>query len=76
MVGITALIVTSVSVERVLVICMDSGLVGGLLFVARAALLGWRFPCVCAFGGFLLLFMIAYAILAIASLCNTLRESE
>ena len=45
----------------------------GVLFVARAALLacvlGWHLSCVCAFGGFLLLFLIACACLT-TSLCN------
>ena len=47
-------------------------LVGGSLFAARAAFLGWRFICVCAFGGFLLCFLIAYAYLTITSSCNAL----
>ena len=39
------------------------------------ALVGWRFLCVCAFGGFLLQFLIAYACLPITSLCNTKDNS-
>ena len=35
-----------------------------------SALVGWRFLCVCAFGGFLLRFLIAYACLNITSLGN------
>ena len=34
------------------------------------ALMGWRFLCMCAFGCFLLWFLIAYACLTIKSLCN------
>ena len=61
----------------VLVRCFYSGLVGGLPFVARVALLayiGGLAFVVCAFGGFLLWLLPAYAFLTIASLCNT--ESE
>ena len=50
---------------------MYSGVTGGLLFVARLALLAWRLSHVCAFGGFLLYFLLAYAFLTITSLCNT-----
>ena len=45
---------------------------GGLPFVAHAALLacvGGRMFIVCAFGGFLLYFLLAYAFLTILSLC-------
>ena len=43
-----------------------------LRFVPRCqpALVRWRFLCVCAFGGFLLSFPVAYACLTIASLWN------
>ena len=57
-----------------LVRCLYSGLVGGLLFVARVALLacvGGLTFVVCAFDGFLLYFLLAYAFLTNASLCNT-----
>ena len=53
--------------------CLYSGLVGGLPFVARVALLacvGGLAFVVCAFGGFLLWLSPAYAFLTIASLCN------
>ena len=46
--------------------CMYSGLVGELPFVARVALLacfGGLAFVVCAFGGFLLSFLLAYAFL-------------
>ena len=58
-----------------LVRCFYSGLVGGLPFVARVALLdciGGLAFVVCAFGSFLLWFLIAYACPATASLCNFL----
>ena len=42
-----------------------------LLFAAHAALSGWRFLCVRAFGGFLLYFLVADACLTITSLCTT-----
>ena len=45
-------------------------MVGGLLFAARAASLAWRFTYVCAFGGFLLAFLITCACPTITSLCN------
>ena len=52
---------------------MYTGLVGGLPFVARVAMLccldGLAFV-VCAFGGFLLYFLLAYAFLTIVSFCN------
>ena len=53
-----------------LVRLLYSGLVGGLPFLARVALLacvGGLAFVVCAFGGFLL----AYAFLTITSLCHT-----
>ena len=56
-----------------LVRCLYSGLVGGLLFVARVALLacvGGLAVVVFTFGGSLLYFLLAYAFLTIASLCN------
>ena len=56
-----------------LVTCFYSGLVGGLPFVARVALLaciGGLAFVVCAFGAFLLWLLPAYAFLTIASLCN------
>ena len=55
----------------VLVRCFYSGLVGGLPFVARVALLaciGGLAFVVCAFGGFLLWLLPACALLTIASL--------
>ena len=51
-----------------------SGLVGGLPFMARVALLacvGGLAFVVCAFGSFLPYFLLAYAFLTIASLCNS-----
>ena len=57
-----------------LVRCFYSGLVGGLPFVARVALLaciGGLAFVVCAYGGFLLWLLPAYLFLTIASLCNT-----
>ena len=54
--------------------CLYSGLVGGLPFVARVALLaciGGLAFVVCAYGGFLLWLLPAYLFLTIASLCNT-----
>ena len=56
-----------------LVRCFYSGLVGGLPFVARVALLaciGVLEFVVCAFGGFLLWLLPAYDFLTIASLRN------
>ena len=56
-----------------LVRCFYSGLVGGLPFVARVALLacfGGLAFVVCAFGGFLLWLLPAYAFLSIASHCK------
>ena len=41
-----------------------------LVLCGWPALVGWRFLCVCAFDGFLL-WLIAYACPATASLCNT-----
>ena len=40
------------------------------------ALVGCRFLCVCACGGFLLQFLIAYACLTITSLCDTHQPSR
>ena len=54
---------------------MNSGLAGGLPFVARVALLacvGGLAFVLCVFGGFLLCFLLAYAFLTFTSLCNTL----
>ena len=34
-----------------------------------------RLPCMCAFGGFLLYILLAYAFLTIASLCSTLSRT-
>ena len=52
----------------------------GLPFVARAgcwpALVGWLLSCVCAFGGFLLYFLLNYAFVTIAFLCSTLRHIQ
>ena len=61
----------------VLVNCKYRALVGGV-FIGPGqgcwpALVGWRFFCVCAFGGFLLSFLIACAFLNIASLCSRAR---
>ena len=53
-----------------LVGCFYSGLVGGLPFVALLACIGGLAFVVCAFGGFLLWSLPAYAFLTIASLCN------
>ena len=55
---------------------MYSGLVGELLFAARAALLacvgGLAFLVhVCSLGGLLLWFLISYAYLTITPLCST-----
>ena len=58
-----------------LVRCFYSGLVGGLPFVARVALLayiGGLTFAVCALGGFLLWLLPAYVFLTNASLCNAL----
>ena len=53
--------------------CLYSGLVGGLPFVARVALLtcvrALKFV-VCAFDGFVLSFLLAYAFQTISSFCN------